>query len=155
MNTDLFNFNGQQLRHLMIDGEPWFMAVHVLKCIGLKTGTGAFYNRLDADEQRSSNRITLGLPAGKPMKLVNESGLYKLIMRSDKPEAIAFQNWVTKEVLPAIRRTGGYLLRTSLAVTSNQKAPITAHPWRRTIVPDLRRPSIDILGNPAFRRGRH
>ncbi|KTE76956.1 hypothetical protein ATE59_08650 [Sphingopyxis sp. A083] len=42
---------------------------------------------------------------------VTESGLYKLIMRSDKPEAVEFQNWVTREVLPAIRRTGGYVMK--------------------------------------------
>lgn len=117
--TPTLQFKGHQLRHIMIEGEPWFVAVDILKCLGLKTGTGMFYTRLDADEQTSSNRTALGLPAGKPMKLVNESGLYKLIMRSDKPEAKAFQDWVTKEVLPSIRKTGGYLL--------NEEARSTAH----------------------------
>jgi phage anti-repressor protein len=55
----------------------------------------------------------------KHISIVSESGLYKLIMRSDKPDAVAFQNWVTKEVLPSIRKTGGYLL--------NEQARTTAH----------------------------
>ena len=46
---------------------------------------------------------------GRPNKLINESGLYKLIMRSDKAEAKAFQDWVTRDVLPAIRKDGGYI----------------------------------------------
>lgn len=127
MTMNTFNFNGQELRSHDIDNEPWFVAVDILKCLGLKTGTGMFYSRLDADEQRSSNRIALGLAAGKPMKLVNESGLYKLIMRSDKPEAKDFQNWVTKEVLPSIRKTGGYLL--------NEEARATAHADTKEAMP--------------------
>ncbi|HBT68496.1 MAG TPA: hypothetical protein DEB63_09970 [Agrobacterium sp.] len=54
-------------------------------------------------------RAHLGLKPGRPLKFVSESGLYKLIMRSDKPEARKFQDWVTRDV-PAIRKTGGYLL---------------------------------------------
>ena len=61
------------------------------------------YCKLLADEQTNVNRISLGMKPGKPAKLVSESGLYKLIMRSDKPEARKFQDWVTREVLPAIR----------------------------------------------------
>lgn len=75
----------------------------VLKCLGLQTGSGMHYCKLLADEQTNVNRISLGMKPGKPAKLVSESGLYKLIMRSDKPEARKFQDWVTREVLPAIR----------------------------------------------------
>ncbi|XYD05295.1 BRO family protein [Methylorubrum populi] len=56
------------------------------------------------------NRTDLALPAGRPMVAVSESGFFKLVLRSDKPEALAFQEWVTREVLPAIRRSGGYRL---------------------------------------------
>lgn len=63
------------------------------------------------DERRYVSRIALGLRAGKPMVAVSESGFYKLVLRSDKPEARTFQEWVTREVLAAIRRTGGYRLQ--------------------------------------------
>ncbi len=58
---------------------------------------------------------------------VSESGLYKLIMRPEKPDAVAFQNWVTKEVLPSIRKTGGYLL--------NEAARTTAHADTKEAMP--------------------
>lgn len=78
--------------------------------------------------------------------LISESGLYKLIMRSKKPEAKDFQNWVTKEVLPSIRKTGGYLL--------NEAARTTAHADTKEAMPDTpaflrsrrKRPLLPILG---------
>ncbi len=66
------------------------------------------YKRLGSDEVSKANRISLGEKPGKDMYIVSESGLYKLIMRSDKPEAAAFQDWVTREVLPSIRKTGAH-----------------------------------------------
>lgn len=78
--------------------------------------------------------------------LISESGLYKLIMRSDKPDAVVFQNWLTKEVLPSIRKTGGYLL--------NEAARTTAHADTKEAMPDTpaflssrrKRPLLPILG---------
>lgn len=99
---------GNDLRTIEIEGEPRFAAVDVLKCLGLRTGNGEHYKKLGADEQASSSRAALGMHPGKPMKVVSESGLYKLIMRSDKATARPFQDWVTRDVLPAIRKTGGY-----------------------------------------------
>ncbi len=55
-------------------------------------------------------RTQLGLAAGRPLVMLSESGLYKLVMRSDKPQAKRFQDWVTKDVLPAIRKDGGYIM---------------------------------------------
>lgn len=66
--------------------------------------------KLGQDEQRRQDRSTLNLAKGAPMVLISESGLYKLIMRSDKESARPFQDWVTKEVLPSIRKTGAYAL---------------------------------------------
>jgi prophage antirepressor-like protein len=104
MNT--FSFRGVNLRALTIDGNPWFVAADVCRCLGLP-GHGMAYRKLAADERTNVNRIDVGLQPGRPMVAVTESGLYKLIMRSDKPEAREFQDWVTREVLPSIRRTGG------------------------------------------------
>ena len=66
---------------------------------------------LGNDETRVVRELS-GTPLkGHGLKLISESGLYKYIMRSDKPEARAFQDWITREVLPAIRKTGGYVLQ--------------------------------------------
>ena len=64
------------------------------------------YGRLSDDEKTYSSRTALGLNPGKPMVLISESGLYKLVMRSGKPEAKKFQDWVTRDVLPVIRKDG-------------------------------------------------
>ncbi|GAB5505923.1 MAG: hypothetical protein Rhirs2KO_10860 [Rhizobiaceae bacterium] len=95
-------FKGHTIRVVEIDGNPWFVGSDVLTTLlGTSNGKGKIYQQLEADELRLVNRIILGDRPGKPMRLVSESGLYKLIMRSDKPEAVQFQDWVTREVLPA------------------------------------------------------
>lgn len=71
------------------------------------TNVGNAANRLDDDEKSYIRRTDLGLKPGKDMIIVNESGLYALIVRSDKPQAKPFRKWVTSEVLPMIRKTVG------------------------------------------------
>lgn len=104
-----FDFAGLELRVIMHMAEPWFMATDVRRVLGIKQA-GSNFRYLGENEVMLLPR---GLASGKGMtqaKLISESGLYKLIMRSDKPEAVKFQDWVTRDVLPAIRKTGGYLL---------------------------------------------
>lgn len=90
----------------IIDGEPWFVAKDACKCLGLGNPSQACAG-LDEDERNTiinndSNR-------GNPITLViSESGLYALIFKSRRPQAQAFRRWVRKEVLPSIRKTGGY-----------------------------------------------
>ena len=87
------------------------MGADVLRVLfGAASGNGQAYRRLMTDEYRVVCRTHLGMNPGKPVGSVSESGLYKLIMRSDKPEAKAFQDWVTREVLPSIRKNGGYIM---------------------------------------------
>lgn len=103
-----FNFNQHQIRVVTIDGKPWFVAADVLHVLTIKNVTHAL-RPLSADEVRP---LPFGLIKGKGMsqaKLISESGLYKLVLRSDKPEAKAFQDWVTRHVLPAINRDGMYV----------------------------------------------
>lgn len=123
------NFKGHQVRHVMIEGEPWFVAADVCRVIyGSADGMGNHYRKLADDQRRSVKRLHLGMSPGKDACLISESGLYKLIMRSDKPEAATFQDWVTREVLPAIRKTGGYLLneeaRETAAADQRDEMPI-------------------------------
>ncbi|PWE56230.1 hypothetical protein DEM27_12450 [Metarhizobium album] len=128
-NSDLhtFNFSGLELRVIMQEGEPWFVARDVCFITGSYLSPAGNPNvtmlvqKLNADETQF-NRIEVRVGkavAPRRVVLVSESGLYKLIMRSDKPEARKFQDWVTRDVLPSIRKTGGYLL--------NEEARDNAH----------------------------
>jgi len=115
MNTSQINFefntNGvnNTIRVIEIEGEPWFVASDALNAMGYSRGGHKMIrNKLD-DIHKGIKRIdTLGGP--QDISIISESGLYKLVMRSDKPEARAFQDWVTGVVLPAIRKDGGYIM---------------------------------------------
>lgn len=98
------------LRCIEIEGNPWFVAKDACDTLGLENVTKALL-RLDEDEKGLNSIQTLG--GVQKLNFVSESGLYALILRSDKPAAKLFRKWVTSEVLPSIRRTGGY--RASLA----------------------------------------
>lgn len=92
----------------MLDGNPWFVAADIYKAIHLPLGSQGYHmSRMAEDEKGYEKIATPG--AEQRLRIVSESGLYKLVMRSDKPEAKAFQDWVTREVLPSIRKNGGYI----------------------------------------------
>lgn len=91
------------IRTLSIKNEPWFVAKDVCYILGLTNPTMAI-NRLDEDE-----RTKLNLGRQGETNIVNEYGLYSLILASRKKEAKDFKRWITHEVLPAIRKTGGYI----------------------------------------------
>lgn len=103
----IFNYNGNEVRTVQIDGEPWWVLKDVCAVLGISKHRDAAA-RLDADERESVRVDTLG--GTQEMVCVNESGLYNVILRSDKPQAKPFRKWVTNEVLPSIRKTGGYQL---------------------------------------------
>lgn len=89
------------------DGDIWFVAKDVCEALGVGKYRDAL-TRLDDDERGS---VLVDTPGGsQKVGTVNEAGFYKFVLRSRKPEAKAFQRWVTHEVLPAIRRTGGYMV---------------------------------------------
>lgn len=101
-----FSFEGQPLRVVTRDTSPWFVAVDICRALGLSDKVVA---RTAASDEKGLHRVLT--PGGtQRLTVVSESGLYKLIMRSDKPEAKRFQDWVTRDVLPAIRRTGSYVV---------------------------------------------
>ena len=94
-----------QVRTTVIDGEPWFVAAEGCRALDLGNPTRAL-DRLDNDER---TLISIkGASNGKPVNGVNEPGLYSLVLGSRKPEAKAFKRWITHDVIPAIRKTGGY-----------------------------------------------
>lgn len=107
-SLQLFQYEGREIRTFKIDGEPWFAAVDV--CAALDVGNPSqALTRLDDDES------TLISNEGREMNLVSESGLYSLVLGSRKQEAKEFKRWITREVIPSIRRTGSYSKPLTLA----------------------------------------
>lgn len=107
-----FNYQPQgcplpcQVRTIQKDNEPWFVLKDVCQVLGM-SNSRMVADRLDQDEV-SQTYITDSLGRQQEMTIINESGLYHVILRSDKPEARPFRKWVTSEVLPTIRRHGMY-----------------------------------------------
>lgn len=95
------------IRAIEKDGEPWFVAADVCKALDIQNHKDAI-KRLDDDEKSG---VVLTDPHGRPQETncVNEPGLYSLVLGSRKPEAKAFKRWITHEVIPSIRRSGGYI----------------------------------------------
>lgn len=93
-----------EIRTVAVDGTPWFVATDICKALDLSNATMAM-ERLDADEK---SKFNLGLSGGAT-NCVNEYGLYSLILASRKKEAKEFKRWITHEVLPSIRKSGGYI----------------------------------------------
>lgn len=108
------------VRIVIRDGAPWFVAVDVCKALEISNSRDALKN-LDNDERSSvafSDAGENGHSIPRKLNLISESGLYALIMRSNKPNARKFRKWVTTEVLPAIIRDGVYAVPAALAVQS-------------------------------------
>lgn len=103
----IFNYNGGEVRTVQKDGEPWFVLKDVCDVLELTT-PARVAERLDGDEV-SLAHLTDSLGRTQPTTIINESGLYNVILRSDKPEAKPFRKWITSEVLPSIRKHGAYM----------------------------------------------
>lgn len=99
-----------QVRTVTVDGEPWFVGRDVAKALGYndngKAATNAVSKHVDPEDKGVTEIVTPG--GTQDMTIINESGLYSLILSSKLPTAKAFKRWVTSEVLPAIRKTGMY-----------------------------------------------
>ena len=104
-NIQVFNYNSVEVRTIQNDGEPWFVLKDVCNVLHIGNSRDVVA-RLDQDEKGVGQIDTLG--GKQEMTIINESGLYNVILRSDKPEAKPFRKWVTSEVLPTIRRHGMY-----------------------------------------------
>lgn len=106
---EIFNFHGVGVRVLMRDGEPWFVAKDISGILGYSE-TEKMIRRLDADEKTTIPFRGSGSNYQTNISIINESGLYNAVLGSTKPNAREFRKWVTGEVLPSIRKTGGYLI---------------------------------------------
>ncbi|MDD3158845.1 BRO family protein [Anaeromusa sp.] len=103
----VFNYQGQQVRTVNVNGEPWFVAKDVCGVLEM-ADVSMTLQRLDNDEKATSSICT---PGGcQETSIINEPGLYSLILGSRKPEAKPFKRWVTHEVLPNLRKSGSYTM---------------------------------------------
>jgi len=100
-----FSYEGQDVRTIQINGAPWWVLRDVCNVLGISNSRDVVA-RLDDDEKGVDTIVTLG--GKQEMTVINESGLYSVILLSRKPEAKKFKRWITHEVLPSIRRVGVY-----------------------------------------------
>lgn len=141
MNSDIVNYtftaHTVDVRSLKIDGEPWFVAKDVCDALGINNVSSAC-EKLD----KADVRITLVDTENgrRDMTIINEPGLYWLIVRSDKPNARPFIKWITHDVLPSIRRTGGYQLPGGRPLSAGTK-------WGR-------QPLLDVIKQRGYTQGR-
>lgn len=108
----VWNYESSEIRTIQKDGEPWFVLADVCKVLEIARGTKVA-ERLEEDEVRQTS-ITDSLGRQQKAYIINESGLYAVILRSDKPQAKPFRKWVTSEVLPSIRKHGAYMTDNTL-----------------------------------------
>lgn len=102
-----FDFNGTSIRMLDIGGEPYFVGKDVAEVLGYTNSRKAIGDHVD-EEDKNTVTIRDGIQGNPNITVINESGLYSLILSSKLPAAKDFKRWVTSEVLPAIRKTGKY-----------------------------------------------
>ena len=104
-DLQIFNYQDKPVRTLLVDGEPWFVLADLAKVLGI-AAPGRLASRLDEGVRQAHTLQTAGGPQN--LTIVSEAGMYEVVIRSDKPEAVAFRRWITHEVPPSIRKTGGY-----------------------------------------------
>ncbi|HFI0076818.1 TPA: phage antirepressor [Streptococcus suis] len=108
-----------QVQLLEINNEPWFVGKEIAEILGYKNSRDALSKHVDEEDKGVAKRDTLG--GSQDQVIINESGLYSLILKSKLPQAKQFKRWVTSEVLPAIRKHGAY-------VTNQKAVEITTNP---------------------------
>lgn len=103
----VFNFESNEVRTQLIDGEPWFIGKDVSDLLGYSNSPKTLKDHVDEDDKLTERIVMAG--QNRDVTIINESGLYSLIIKSKLPNAKKFKRWVTSEVLPSIRKHGGYL----------------------------------------------
>ncbi len=114
MNNQVQLFHNDEfgeVRTVMMNGEPWFVGKDVTHILGYRNASKALNDHVDSEDKLNNESLSsLGQRGGW---LINESGVYSLILSSKLPNAKSFKRWVTSEILPALRKTGGYTVNDS------------------------------------------
>lgn len=105
----LFNFENHEVRSLLLNNEPWFVGKDVAEVLGYERADNAIRNHIDKEDKLMHQISASG--QNRNMTIINESGLYSLVLSSKLPSAKKFKRWVTSEVLPALRKTGQYQVK--------------------------------------------
>lgn len=108
-NLQLFAFEGNEVRTLKIDDEPYFVGKDVANILGYSNTRKALQDHVDLEDKKDGVTIRDSIGRNQKPTVINESGLYSLILSSKMPNAKRFKRWVTSEVLPAIRKHGAYM----------------------------------------------
>lgn len=117
-----FTFEDQQIRVLTIEGEPWFVGKDVAEVLGYSNSRKAIADHVDSEDKGVTKCDTLG--GTQKLTVINESGLYSLILGSKLPTAKKFKHWVTSEVLPTIRKHGAYMTDAKAAAIVTDKGSL-------------------------------
>lgn len=104
--NEIFNFHGQEVRTVIINNEPYFVGKDIADILGYQRADNAIRNHVDEEDKLTHRFSASG--QNRNMTIINESGLYSLILSSKLPQAKEFKRWVTSEVLPTIRKNGMY-----------------------------------------------
>ena len=143
--------NGEfgKVRTIIKDGEPWFVGKDVAKILEYRNTKKALSDHVDEEDKYQGDGVTIRDPMGRVQHptIINESGLYSLILSSKMPRAKEFKHWVTSEILPTIRRTGGYVASEDMFIENY--LPFLDEPYR-----DLFRLQMTII-NKLNERIRH
>jgi anti-repressor protein len=124
-----FNFDGYDIRVVMTDGKPWFVATDVATALGYARPNDAVSQHVDSEDRST----TVNHRSGPDLVIINESGMYALIFGSKLPRAKGFKRWVTSEVLPAIQQQGAYMRKAEVEkIVEGISKPL------RDLVPDVR-----------------
>lgn len=108
--VQVFNFESYEVRSLLLNNEPWFVGKDVAEALGYSKARNAIATHIDSEDKKDAPiQGTLG--GVQEMTVINESGLYSLVLSSKLPSAKKFKRWVTSEVLPALRKTGQYQVK--------------------------------------------
>lgn len=108
-NLQLFNFEGNEVRTLKINDEPYFVGKDVANILGYSNTRKALQDHVDLEDKKDGVTIRDSIGRNQKPTVINESGLYSLILSSKMPNTKRFKHWVTSEVLPAIRKHGAYM----------------------------------------------
>ena len=117
-----FSFEGRQIRALTIEGEPYFVGKDVAEVLGYSNSRKAIADHVDSEDKGVTKCYTLG--GTQQTTIINESGLYSLILSSKLPDAKKFKRWVTSEVLPTIRKHGAYMTDAKAAAIVTDKGSL-------------------------------
>ena len=109
--VQLFNFENHEVRSLLVDDEPWFVGKDVAEILSYSNTRKALTDHVDDEDKMDGVTIRDSIGRNQKPVLINESGLYSLVLSSKLPSAKKFKRWVTSEVLPALRKTGQYQVK--------------------------------------------